>query len=540
MSERAPAAANAVHDWLLPLKRYAGGAAEPIVVGILGLAAAVLLWFLFDESLLRMVGAWEQEEYSYGYILPLVILFFLWQRSDALARIGFRRSWLGFGVVLLGVVMNVAGDLATLWAVKQYAFIVTVWGLFLCVMGWPAFRKIAPALVLLLFLVPLPNFIYNNLSAQLQLISSELGVAVIRLFGVPVFLEGNVIDLGTYKLQVVEACSGLRYLFPLAALGYIAAYVFKGAWWKKAVIFLSTIPITVLMNSFRIGVTGVLVDWGGIEMAEGFLHDFEGWVVFMACAGILVLEMWALARIGPRPMALRDAFSIEGPARVPQSERVPKQWLSAPLIASVALLAVAAVAAAAMPEREERIPDRVDFLFFPSGVAEWTGRTQRLESIYVDALKLDDYYLADFSRNAGDTVNLYIAYYESQRKGASVHSPKTCLPGGGWRLEQFGQREIPGAQPGGEALRVNRALIQMGDERQLVYYWFQQRGRLMTNEYLVKWFLFWDALMRNRTDGALVRLTAPVPPGEDLAAADAALSDFAVSLSQLLPRFIPE
>ena len=120
-------------------------------------------------------------------------------------------------------------------------------------------------------------------------------------------------------------------------------------------------------------------------------------------------------------------------------------------------------------------------------------------------------------------VNLYAAYYGSQRKGASVHSPRTCLPGGGWQIADFAQHTVDGASVNGQPLRVNRALIKMGDAAQLVYYWFQQRGRVMTNEYLVKWYLFQDALLRGRTDGALVRLTTFVPPGGDLGAADARL-----------------
>ena len=143
-------------------------------------------------------------------------------------------------------------------------------------------------LLFLLFMIPLPNFLYNNLSAQLQLLSSELGVAVIRLFDIGVYLEGNVIDLGTYKLQVVEACSGLRYLFPLTSLAFLMAYLFKAAAWKRIVIFLSSIPITLLINSFRIGVIGVLVEYWGPGQAEGFLHDFEGWVVFMSSLGVLL------------------------------------------------------------------------------------------------------------------------------------------------------------------------------------------------------------------------------------------------------------
>src|SRR5262249_17017045 len=138
-------------------------------------------------------------------------------------------------------------------------------------------------------------FIDSQLSWRLQLISSELGGLFIRLFGVPVYLTGNIIDLGTYKLQVAEACSGLRYLYPLLGLGFPAAYLFQAPHWQRALVFLSTIPITIVMNSFRIGMVGVLVDRWGMAMADDVLHFFEGWVIFLACAAILAGEIYLLA-----------------------------------------------------------------------------------------------------------------------------------------------------------------------------------------------------------------------------------------------------
>jgi len=210
--------------------------------------------------------------------------------------------------------LYLAGELSALYVIVQYSFLVVLAGLILALLGWRAFKIIWAPLVILLFMIPLPNFIYQGLSGQAQLISSKLGVSIIRLCDISVLLEGNVIDLGSYKLQVAEACSGLRYLFPLMSLGFIAAYLFNGAFWKRLMIFISTIPITILMNSFRIGVIGVLVDRWGISMAEGFLHDFEGWVIFMACTGVLIAEMWALAKIGKNPRSLAEVFQLNFPS----------------------------------------------------------------------------------------------------------------------------------------------------------------------------------------------------------------------------------
>lgn len=507
---------------------------------LLAIAAMGLLILIFFDGLTSMLNAWESEEYSHGYMLPLVAAFLIWQRSSLLAQTPFKASWPGVLLTLFGLFVYLVGELGTLYTLVQYGFLITLGGLFLSFMGWRAFRIILPAYTLLFFTVPLPSFIYNTLSSELQLISSQLGVFVIRLFGISVFLEGNVIDLGGYQLQVVEACSGLRYLFPLSALGFIAAIFFKGAFWKKAVLFLSTLPITVLMNSFRIGVIGVLVNYGGVGMAEGFIHDFEGWVVFMACTALLVLEMWILARIGSDRLPLREAFSIEGPQPLPASAKIIERRLTWSFYPVIPVLLVVAVVSQVLPQRDEIIPERTSFLFFPSTLGMWQGRVDQLDKQYIDALKFDDYLLMDYSDGTGDAINLYSAYYSSQRKGASVHSPKSCLPGGGWRLKEFSQYEIPDLKISDQPLRVNRSLIQMGDERLLVYYWFQQRGRVMTNEYLVKWYLFWDALTRQRTDGALVRLTTRAPLGEDIADKDALLSDFIHQINTPMQRFIPE
>ena len=512
----------------------------PVAWSVFAIGAVISI-FLFKEGLLHMVTAWETKaEYSHAYLLPFIALFLIWQKKDRLEQIQFQGSWTGLWVVLAGALLFFAGNLATLYVVVQFAFLVVLTGVVLSFTGWRGFKLIWVPLLILLFMIPLPTFLFNNLSAQLQLISSQLGVAVIRLFGISVFLEGNVIDLGTFKLQVVEACSGLRYLFPLMTLGFIAAYFFKGAFWKRAIIFLSSMPITVLMNSFRIGVIGVLVDNWGQSMAEGFLHDFEGWVVFMACTALLVVEMWLLAKIGKDKLPLREAFGLDFPEPSPKNAQVRRREISSPFIASMLLVAAAAGVSAALPERTEVLPQRADFSAFPLQVGNWQGKGDRLDQIYIDTLKFDDYIIADFVDKGQQPVNFYVAYYASQRKGESAHSPRTCIPGGGWQITSHTLRNIEGVSVAGHPLNVNRLVIEMGESKQLVYYWFQQRGRIITNEYLVKWYLFWDALTRNRTDGSLVRLTTSLRRGDDLAQADAQLSAFAKAVIPELKKYIPE
>ncbi|MBK6451782.1 MAG: exosortase [Proteobacteria bacterium] len=198
---------------------------------------------------------------------------------------------------------------------------VAFYGVVLAGVGLRVFRRLWAPLFILLLMVPLPDFLLNNLSAEMQLISSAIGVWFMRLFGVSVYLEGNVIDLGGYQLQVAEACDGLRYLFPLMTLGFIMAYFFKAALWKRVLLFLSSIPITILMNSLRVGMIGIMVEHWGIGMAEGFLHEFQGWAVFMLSAGVMLLEMIVLARIGKDRRPWREVFGLEFPAPTPKDAR---------------------------------------------------------------------------------------------------------------------------------------------------------------------------------------------------------------------------
>ncbi len=489
----------------------------------------------------KMIRTWDSNEaYGYGYMIPAIVLFLLWQRKDVLERIEFRGSWLGVLVMLGGIAIIVFGKLTTITTLIHYGFVIALMGLALALMGMAAFRPAFVPLFMLFFMIPLPAFLFNNLSAKLQLLSSQIGVAVTRMFGISVYLEGNVIDLGTYKLQVVEACSGLNYLFPLMTLAFIMAYFYKAAFWKRAIVFLSSIPITVLMNSFRIGVIGVLVENWGPEQAEGFLHFFEGWIIFMACLAILLFEIWLLAKLtnDRRPWAVM--FGIEFPATTPKDvERQPRR-LTAPFVAAVVLALGSAVAAAALKDREEIIPERKAFAEFPHTVGDWSGESGRIEAIYLDELKLDDYVLIDFKQPEQPApVNFYSAYYATQRADQSAHSPRSCLPGGGWQFKEFGQRTLDGVAGPAGPLVVNRSVIQKGEYRQLAYYWFQQRGRDITNEYAVKWYLFVDALSRRRTDGAIIRLITPLAPAEDVAAGDARLTSFARDAMPLLPDYIP-
>jgi exosortase D (VPLPA-CTERM-specific) len=508
--------------------------------GALALVAALLVVAYLD-GFAELLFRWEtSEEYSHGYFIPLISLFLAWRRKNELAALPLAGSRVGLAVLVLGALLLAVGTLSAIFLLVHYSLIVVLTGLVLVLLGWPGLRLLWPALLVLVFMIPLPSFLYQQLSVQLQLVSSELGVAIIRALGMSVYLEGNVIDLGVMQLQVVEACNGLRYLFPLLSFGFLAAYFFHAPLWQRLVVFFSTVPITVFMNSFRIAVTGVLVERYGTKHAEGFLHDFEGWVIFMTCVAFLVGEMWLLNRFFARERRpFREVFGIDLPGPAPAAEEIRVARLPATFVASTVLLFLVAGGALALGQRVEAVPARQEFVDFPTRLGEWTGRRDTIEANVLAELEPTDYVIADFRGPDGRTVNFYSAYYASQRAQASAHSPRSCLPGGGWQFRSLDELELPDVVANGQPLRVNRTLIQLGDYRQLVYYWFQQRGRVITNEYLVKLYILWDAVTRNRTDGALVRLVTPLERTEDVAQADERLLAFAKAAVPVLEAYVP-
>jgi exosortase D (VPLPA-CTERM-specific) len=504
---------------------------------LLALAGAAL-GFAFWPALARLYETWTTtEEYSFGILVPLISAFLLWQRRDRLAATRFEPSWLGVAVLAAGLGVGAIAYVATASGLAQYAFLAALAGLVLAFVGRRQFALFVAPLAMLVFMLPLPELFMKHISLALQLLSSQLGVALIRLAGVSVFLDGNLIDLGTMKLQVAEACSGLSYLLPLLTIGCITAFFFRAAIWQRVLLVLSSVPITLLMNSARIALIGITSEHFGRAAAEGFLHDFEGWAVFMTCAAVLLAEIWLLARLGGR--RFRDVFGIEMPARVKASEQRVRP-VPGTLRAATALLAGVALAYALAPQPASAVPQRQGFVAFPLEIGDWRGRPEAMKPEHLEILKLDDYLLANYFDGGRNVINVYMGYYAVQRHGLAAHSPSECLPADGWEMQDFQRYVVPGVAGGNGPLAVNRVIIQKGETRQLVYYWFKQRQRSLTGEYEVKASLFWDLLTRQRSDGALVRLITPLQRSEPAEAADARLARFAGELEPLLPKYIPD
>ena len=503
-------------------------------LALIAVAIVTLAW-TFRQPIGWLWRTWmDRPEYSHGPIMPLIAAFLVWQRKADLSETDFVADWRGLAVMAFAGLLFALGASGAVYTVQQYAMVVMIAGLTLTLTGPTAFRKLLAPLAVLFLMIPQPDFILNNLSANLQLLSSSLGVVFIRAMGISVFLEGNVIDLGGYRLQVVEACDGMRYLFPLMTIGLLIAYFYKGAMWKRACVFLLSVPITVVMNSLRVGSIGLLVEHWGTGMAEGFLHEFQGWMVFMLSAALLLGAAALLNRVGRESAPWQQLFglALPAPARRDAAASIrPVPWT---FVLAVSVLLGMALAVAVLPARNEIVPTRSTFATFPLQLGAWAGRRDAIGTDVLDVLQVDDYIIANYADPAGEVVNFYISYYSTQRDRRVVHSPRACIPGAGWQIDSIKQIEIPGT-----SVHANRMLVLNGDARQLVYYWFDQRGRNLTSEWSVKWYLFWDSVTRHRSDGAMIRLVTPLGRTEPVEAADARLASFATKAVPATRDFLP-
>jgi exosortase D (VPLPA-CTERM-specific) len=526
---------------------------EPLSSRRVTLNSSGLFWFvllvvaglpIYWLGLKSLGAAWITPEYSHGPLIPLISLY-LYLRELCMhppAPAGTPTNRLpGILLVAVSLIFGIMGNLVRIPDVVTYSFILWVGGVMLTAMGWHQGRLHWKPVLHLVFMLPLPQFVYWKLTIFLQLVSSELGVWFVQLAGIPVFLEGNIIDLGVYKLQVAEACSGLRYLFPILSFSYLFAILYRGPMWHKVLLLLMAAPLTVFMNSFRIGMIGILVNYYGIEHAEGFLHFFEGWVIFGACVGILFLMAIGLQRLTPNPKPLSETIDLDFTGFADEGKRILGITTSGGLIAA-ALLSTAVAAAFLLTPAPKRVePARDSFAVFPRTVGDWSGSAQILEPEIERVLGADDYVNITYSA-AGEAsyVNFFSAWYRTQTEGVGIHSPEVCLPVGGW--EVFSIDPTPVSMPGtvyGDFM-VNRAVIQKGLSKQLVYYWFEQRGKRMTNDYAAKASVVYDSLTMGRADGAMVRFVTGIDRDETEAAADARIQRLMTELLPRLPRFVPE
>jgi exosortase len=245
---------------------------------------------LYAPVLVHLVGQWNNDaNYSHGFLVPFLSAYLIWQRRDKLAQIVRRPSNLGLLVVFGSLGLLFLGSLGAELFLTRISMIGTICGLIIYFSGWRLLRALSFPLAFLLFAIPIPTIIYNEIVFPLQFIASRFATGILEMLNLfPIMREGNVLIMPGMRLEVVEACSGIRSLMSLLALaagyGYLAEKSVPVRWFM----FLAMIPLAIISNGTRVMITALMTNYIGPRAAEGFMHEFSGWVIFVVATALFL------------------------------------------------------------------------------------------------------------------------------------------------------------------------------------------------------------------------------------------------------------
>jgi exosortase len=247
-----------------------------------------LLVLCYAPVLWRLVNQWNNDEdMGHGFFVPVIAAYIAWQNRDKLFSQPLKPNYWGLAVMAFAAMQLIVATLGAELFLARTAFVESVIGVTLFLGGVHALRVLAFPLFLLFFMVPIPAVLYNQITFPLQLFASQVAEVSLNLLGIPVYRDGNILELASQKLSVVEACSGIRSLLSLTFLSLVYSYFFDDKVWMRIVLFCSTIPIAIIANAGRVTLTGILSEYKP-ELAHGFFHTASGWVIFMIALAILV------------------------------------------------------------------------------------------------------------------------------------------------------------------------------------------------------------------------------------------------------------
>ena len=263
-------------------------------MGVAGVAIALAI-LVYLPILWFMVQHWGAvDDYSHGFLIVPLAIYFAYERRDQLKAALVEGSWWGLLPLTLGALSLSIGRLGVELMSMRAAFVLTIIGLVLLLLGKQIFRILAFPLCFLFLMVPLPQSFVNVIAFPLQLIAAQIAVSALHWVGIPALLEGNIIHLAHTELFVAEACSGLRSLMALLTLGVVFAYFLERGIIRRAIIIVSTVPIAIGVNAFRVALTGILAQAYGQAAASGFIHDFQGIITFLLAFAVLLAEAKAI------------------------------------------------------------------------------------------------------------------------------------------------------------------------------------------------------------------------------------------------------
>ncbi len=237
---------------------------------------------LYGSVIKGLVYDWiHLPDFSHGFLIPIVSFYFVYERRKQLTTLLPSGQWNGIGLIMIGILLLLLGNLATEYFTMRFSILVVLGGMILFLLGREFFKDLLFPLIFLIFMIPIPSILMDRITFPMQLFASKVAARSLFLIGIPVLREGNMMILANTSLEVAEACSGIRSLISLLALSVVFAYFSQKETWRRILLVLSTFPIAIIANAARVTGTGILAHYYGDKVAQGFFHGFSGWILFV-------------------------------------------------------------------------------------------------------------------------------------------------------------------------------------------------------------------------------------------------------------------
>jgi len=464
---------------------------------------SILLLVLYRTVLLKWgVDLWHDDNYSHGLLIPFISLYFIKARWPVLQKAKSSPHFTAILIVIAGLFLFLLGTIGSEYFTKRISLIIVLYGLVSFLEGREIAKTLRFPILILFFAVPLPYILYNAVAFPLKLLATKLVVHILSFCGMAVFREGNIVNLTHTTLEVVDACSGIRSLMTMVTLAFFLACMMHRNFFKRLLIILLAIPITVLANAFRVAATGILTGYNP-AWSGGIRHEAAGWLIFALSFVIL----WGISLLLKRGDSSAPFDNFQVSTSIDRRDSSP--YTRRPFIIAAAIL-IAAIFYINFFGTVHKVPLLRPLADFPRQIGSFTMvSSQTFNDEVMNNVGVDHYIMRQYRDPTGYTLGLYIGYYESQTEGEIIHSPKHCMPGSGWNAVRSELVPLPNSQKKGSSSKINRILLQKGMEKQLMHYWYQSRGRVVANEYKDRAYMILDSVFRRRSDGALVRITGP-------------------------------
>ncbi len=506
-------------------------------------AIALLVVFIvaYWVPLKTMAGRWwTDDDYSYGFFIPIVSMYLFWDNRRALKGVSFANAWTVLPFLILSVLVSLYGILGSSGNIAMPIIPILVILFAAFCFGTSFTKSFFLPLAFLIFMIPVPDIVERYLGLFLKSVSTRAGASIIGLFNIPVHVSGNVIDLGVSQLQVVDACSGMRGVFALLALGVIYAYFFEKAPWKRIVSVLATMPIAVAANALRIGITGILTEHYGGAMAEGFFHGFSGWILFVVAFAFLfvigrVLRFFPPKTSSPSKQARDEQAGPEASQRTGTRSNINRGFVICLVV--LALVGLVTLSTKALPP----IKIRGDLKSFPLEFSRWQGRSEPVDPEIIVQSGAEEAFSGVYGNDEYGAVSLYLGYRSTAflSSGNFFHSPTVCLPSSGWTDLETSTHTIENV-PRFNRLVVTEMVIANAGARQLVYFWFQTKDQATPDKNVNRFHLAMHALRRDNTHDLFIRPIAPIGPNEKIEDAEKRMDRFVSDMMAALFTFLQE